>query len=162
SRVFNMTKKYFDSQVPEAPAGAEDNPLREIADSLYAEYDKCMTDVDFSGAAAAVQKLAKRVNLYVEESAPWNLAKSEETQDQLRAVIYNSLEAIRIIALYMAPFMPNTSKEVFARLSLGDVTAICDIESATKWGQLPSANEVTTGDPLFPRLDVEAINLNIG
>ncbi len=162
SRVFNMTKKYFNSQVPEAPQGAEENPLKEIVDTLYEEYDKCMTNVDFSGAAAAVQKLAKRVNLYVEESAPWNLAKSEETQNQLKAVIYNSLEAIRVIALYMAPFMPNTSKEVYCRLSLGDVTAITNIESETKWGQLPSGNEVTTGDPLFPRLDVEAINLNIG
>ena len=98
-----MTKKYFDGKVPAAPAGAEENPLREIADTLYAEYDKCMGDVDFTGAAAAVQKLASRVNLYVEDSAPWNLAKSEETADELAAVIYNALEAIRIIALYMAP-----------------------------------------------------------
>ena len=54
SRVFNMTKKDFDSKVPEAPASAAENPLREIADELYAEYDRCMGLVDFSGAAAAV------------------------------------------------------------------------------------------------------------
>ena len=108
-----------------------------------------------------MQKLASRVNLYVEESAPWNLAKNEETADQLAAVIYNALEAIRIIALYMAPFMPNTSAEVFRRLSLGDITATVDIEEATAWGQLPAGNAVEVGDPLFPRLDMDAIDLSM-
>ena len=108
-----------------------------------------------------MQKLAGRVNLYVEESAPWNLAKNEETADQLAAVIYNALEAIRIIALYMAPFMPNTSAEVFRRLSLGDVAAVDDIEAATAWGQLPAGNAVEIGDPLFPRLDTDAIDLDM-
>lgn len=161
SRVFNMTKKYFDFKVPSAPTGAENNPLKEIVDSLYAEYDACMTDVDFTGAAAAVQKLASRVNLYVEESAPWNLAKSEETADELAAVIYNALEAIRIIALFMAPFMPNTSAEVYKRLGLGDIFAITDIEDASKWGQLPAGSTITVGDPLYPRLDVDAIDLSL-
>ncbi len=155
SRVTNMTTKYFEGRVPEAPAGSEDNPLREIADTLYAEYDACMAEVDFTGAAAAVQKLAGRVNLYVEESAPWNLAKNEETADQLAAVIYNALEAIRIIALYMAPFMPNTSAEVFRRLGLGEIADTTDIQEATAWGQLPASVAVEVGDPLFPRLDVD-------
>ena len=161
SRVFNMTKKYFEGKVPSAPASASENPLREIADELYAEYDKCMGQVDFTNAAAAVQKLASRVNLYVEDSAPWNLAKSEETADELAAVIYNALEAIRIIALYMAPFMPNTSAEVFNRLGLGDIFAIIDIEAATVWGQLEAGSAVAVGDPLYPRLDADAIDLSI-
>ncbi len=155
SRVTNMTQKYFEGRVPEAPAGAEANPLREIADTLYAEYDRCMAEVDFTGAAAAVQKLAGRVNLYVEESAPWALAKDPEKVDELAAVLYNCLEAIRIIALYMAPFMPNTSAEVFRRLGLGDIAAVTDIEEATAWGQLPASVAVEVGDPLFPRLDVD-------
>ena len=155
SRVTNMTTKYFEGRVPEAPAGAENNPLREIADKLYAEYDACMTQVDFTGAAAAVQKLASRVNLYVEESAPWALAKDPEKADELAAVLYNCLEAIRIIALYMAPFMPNTSADVFGRLGLGAIAEVTDIEAATAWGQLPAGNAVEIGEPLFPRLDVD-------
>ncbi|MBO4365084.1 MAG: methionine--tRNA ligase [Eggerthellaceae bacterium] len=160
SRVFNMTGKYFDGLVPAAPAGAEDNPLREIAQDLYAQYDACMERVDFTGAVAAVQKLASRVNLYVEDSAPWNLAKSEETHDQLCAVIYNALEAIRIIALFMAPFMPNTSNEAFRRMSLGDIFAITDIEAASQWGGLPAGNAMEKGSPLFPRLDIDKIDLS--
>ena len=155
SRVTNMTTKYFEGRVPEMPAGSEDNPLREIADTLYAEYDACMAEVDFTGAAAAVQKLASRVNLYVEESAPWTLAKDPARADELAAVIYNCLEAIRIIALYMAPFMPNTSAEVFRRLGLGEIADTTDIQEATAWGQLPASVAVEVGDPLFPRLDVD-------
>lgn len=161
SRVFNMTNKYFEGKVPAAPQSATDNPLKEISDALYKEYDVCLGNLDYSGAAETVQKLAGRVNLYVEESAPWNLAKSEETADELAAVIYNSLEAIRIIALYMAPFMPNTSAAVFERLGLGDILEVTDIEASSAWGKLPAGNSVEIGDPLFPRLDVEAINFDV-
>jgi len=161
SRVFNMTGKYFDGKVPVAPAFATENPLKEIADGLYQEYDACLGLVDFTGAVSAVQKLAGRVNLYVEESAPWNLAKSEETADELSAVIYNALEAIRVIALFMAPFMPNTSAEVFRRLGLEEVSAVTDIEAESTWGRLTSGNVVETGEPLFPRLDVDAIDFSV-
>lgn len=160
SRVFNMTKKYYDGKVPAAPVAAGDNPLRAISDELYAQFDASMSELDFSGAAAAVQKLASRVNLYVEESAPWNLAKSEETADELASVMYNALEAIRIIALYLAPFMPNTSAEALRRIGI-DLSGITDIESATVWGQLPFGNAVEVGDPLFPRLDVSAIDFDL-
>ena len=161
SRVFNMVGKYFDGKVPAVPAelAAQGNPLKDIADTLYERYDACMTDVDFTGAAAAAQELASRVNLYVEESAPWNLAKSEETQGELAAVLYNAAEACRILALFFAPFMPNTSAEVFRRLSLGEITDIDDIKAASVWGQLPVGNEVEKGDPLFPRLNVKDIEL---
>ncbi len=163
SRVANMTKKYFGAQVPEVPAEAralvEENPLREISDALYAEYDRAICEVDFTGAAVAVQRLASRVNLYVEESAPWALAKNSARAGELAAVIYNALEAIRIIALYMAPFAPNTSAEVFRRLGLGPVTDVTDIEAATAWGGLAAGNAVEVGEPLFPRLDVEGLSL---
>lgn len=161
SRVFNMTDKYFDGEVPTPPAGAQDNPLAQIARDLYKEYDEAMTNVDFSAAAAAVQKLAGRVNLYVEDSRPWDLAKDEATADELAAVIYNSLEAIRIIALFMAPFMPNTSAEVFERMSLGDITDITNIEEASAWGQLQPGLKISTGTPLYPRLDVDAIDFSL-
>ena len=111
--------------------------------------------MDFTGAAAAVQKLASRVNLYVEESAPWALAKDPARADELAGVLYNCLEAIRIIALYLAPFMPNTSAEVFRRLGLGDIAEVTDIKEATAWGQLPASVAVEVGEPLFPRLDVD-------
>ena len=174
SRVFNMTQKYFDGRVPDvagagdaeaAGTSAEDieNPLRAIAEALYAKYNECMEDVDFTGAAAAAMELAHAANLYVESQAPWNLAKTEETRFELAQVMYNLLEAIRITALYLAPFMPNTSAEVFARLSLGNIGEVDNIKQAAAWGGLPAGNTVTTGDVLFPRLPKpEDIELDLG
>ena len=165
SRVFNMTGKYFDGHVPdvERSADAVANPLREIAEHLYGAYNERMEQVDFTGAAKAVMELAHAANLYVEEQTPWNLAKSEDTREQLAQVMYNLLESIRIIALYLAPFMPNASAEVFKRLSLGDVREVENIEFASKWGGLTAGNTVTTGEPLFPRLPKpEEIELNLG
>ena len=155
SRVFNMTKKYFDSKVPEVPAELRDaaNPLRTAVEGLYEAYDKCMGEVDFTGAAVAVRTVAEAANLYVEESAPWALAKDEAKAGELAFVMYNLLECIRIIALYMAPFTPHVSDEVLRRISLNSSQDVTDIEAATAWGQLPAGNAVEVGDPLFPRLD---------
>ncbi len=155
SRVTNMTKKYFDGRVPEPPAGAEENPLRDEAAGLYEAYDAAMAQVDFTGAAAAAQRLAARANRYIEETEPFRLAKDPEKADELAAVMYNLLEAIRIVALYMAPFAPATSAMAFERLGLGGIAEVDDIAAASAWGQLPAGNTVEVGEPLFPRLDVD-------
>ncbi len=63
------------------------------------------------------------------------------------------------MAMFYAPFMPNTSAEVFRRLSLGDIAGIDDVEAAARWGQLPAGNAVVKGDALFPRLKIEEISL---
>ena len=160
SRALNMTKKYFDSKVPAVPSvGSVENPMLDIVNGLYAEYSTCLDQVDFSGAAKAVQTLASRVNLYIEEMTPWNLAKSEDTAAQLAEVLYNTLESIRIIALYMQPFMPNTSASVFERLGLGDITTVTDIQQSTTWGLLEPGLETQVGDALFPRLDMDSIDI---
>lgn len=165
SRVPGMNSKYFDGMVPAVPEATASlvaaNPLQEIAAGLYARYDECMAQVDFTGAVAAVQELAHRANLYIDETEPFRMAKDPEKRDELAAVMYNLLEAIRIIALFMAPFMPNSSAEVYTRLGLGDITAITDIESASAWGQLPAGNLVEKGEALFPRLDEKEIELNM-
>lgn len=150
-----MVIKYFDGKVPEVPVelGLEPNPLAELAEGIYERYAACMSDIDFCGAAATVMELLHRANLYVEDSAPWNLAKSEETQGDLAFVLYNALETCRISALLLAPFMPATSTELWRRLSLGDPCAVDDAAELSLWGGLPAGNQVEKGDALFPRLD---------
>ncbi len=155
SRVMNMTNKYFEGCVPKPCEGACSNPLRDLANGLYEKYDAAMEKVDFTGATQAVQELASRANRYIEETEPFKLAKDPEKHDELSCVMYNLLESIRIIALYMAPFAPTTSEEVFHRLGLGDIGEMVDIQAATIWGQLPAGNKIEVGDPLFPRLDVD-------
>ena len=164
SRLFNMVGKYFDGIVPDTsgasgPAGddaARDAVLREVALGLPARYAGCMDGLDYAGALEATWDLVKGANRYIEDSAPWNLAKSEETMPRLAAVIYNALECVRIAALFCAPVMPNTSAEVWRRLGLGDVCAVPDVAAEAAWGRLPAGNSVEKGDPLFPRIVDEA------
>lgn len=162
SRVFNMCGKYFDGKVPAFPASqkAAENPLRDMAAGLYEKYRDCMDVIDYSGAIEAVGELCSRANLYVEDSAPWNLAKDPDKADELAAVIYNALEACRIMALFYYPFMPLTSAEALRRLSLSDDMSAVNMAEESVWGKLPAGNDVIKGDPLFPRLKLEEINLD--
>lgn len=160
SRVLNMTNKYFEGNVPKPTADME-NPMLPIVEGLYKKYDECMERVDFTGATKAAMELCERVNHYVEEVEPWNLAKSEDTKDQLATVLYNMLESIRIAAIYLSPFMPETSQEVFLGLGLGKITDIEDIQAATKWGRLEPGKVITMLKPLFPRLNEEEIDFSI-
>jgi len=156
SRLFNMVGKYCDGLVPdpsEAPDSTNDDAeLRTIAENLFDRVDARMEALDYAGALEASWELIKRTNRYIEDSAPWGLAKSEETTPRLHSVLYKALEAVRIAALYTAPFMPNTSREVFARLGLDDPSTIDDLRAAASWGRLPVGNPVVKGEALFQRI----------
>lgn len=167
SRLFNMVGKYCDGLVPQpeaegeaaddadtADAGqmADDAEMRELAAGLFRRYDACMRELDYAGALEATWDLVKRTNRYIEDSAPWNLAKSPETEARLRTVLYTALEAVRIVALFTTPVMPVTSASVFERLGLGDPLAVTDLEAASVWGGLPVGNPVVKGEALFQRI----------
>ena len=161
SRLFSMVGKYCGGVVPsyagnQQAEGAEGAVLRDIAEGLF----ECSLDAydrfDYSGALNAAWDLVRAANRYLEDSAPWGLAKDPEQADRLASVLYSALEACRVIALYTAPVMPATSDEVMARLGLGPATTEVNLEAAVKWGQLPAGNTVTKGDPLFQRLETDA------
>ena len=158
SRLFSMVGKYCDGIVP-AYVGdmtaddAEGVVLRDIADGLYARVTEHMDAFDYGGALNAVWDLVRASNRYLEDSAPWGLAKDAEKADDLARVLYSTLEACRVVALYSAFVMPETSDEVMARLGLGPATTCVDLKRAGKWGQLPAGNTVTKGDPLFQRME---------
>ncbi len=160
SRLFNMVGKYCDGVVPSPAAApleeAEDTELKDIARGLFDAYDARMARLDYAGALETVWELIKRTNRYIEDSAPWNLAKSEETHARLHAVLYNALEAVRISALYTAPVMPNTSREVWQRLGLGDIFETRDLVGESQWGRLPVGSPVVKGDALFQRIVEDA------
>jgi methionyl-tRNA synthetase len=156
SRLLNMTEKYCDGRVPNPPdaslATAEDAEIIAIATALPDAYEAAMVRLDYVAALEATWELVKRANRYIEDAAPWNLAKADETRPRLEAVLYNALEAVRVTALFTAPVMPATSAEVWLRLGLGDVTAVTDIAAAAEWGRLPAGSLVMKGDALFPRI----------
>jgi methionyl-tRNA synthetase len=157
SRLLNMTEKYCDGLVPQgSDPSPEDQDLLRIAGELPAVVEKRMAALDYAGALECAWELIKRSNRYIEDSAPWNLAKSEETRSRLEAVLYNALEAVRIAALVTAPVLPNTSREVWSRLGLSDPNGVTDVMSAGKWGGLPAGSRVEKGESLFPRIYEDA------
>jgi methionyl-tRNA synthetase len=153
SRLFNMTEKYFEGKVPAASATgpAEDAEMRRIAEALPAVYEERMARLDYAGALDSAWELIKYANRYIENAAPWTLAKEGDTE-RLAAVLFNALESVRIAALFTAPVMPRTSAEVWNRLGLGNIVEVTDIAEAARWGGLPEGSTVTKGDPLFPRI----------
>jgi methionyl-tRNA synthetase len=159
SRLFNMTEKFCEGAVP-AASDADDGSnegatLVRLARTLPDDYAAAMSRLDYGAALEHVWELIKQSNKYLEESAPWALAKNDEDRLRLEAVMYNALEAVRIAAIFCSPVMPETSAEVWRRLGLGDIAATTDVSSAAAWGGLPEGSRVTKGEPLFPRIQDE-------
>ena len=154
SRSLNMSAKYFDGCAPAKPAAADAfaNPLAEVADGLAQRYADKMGAFAYGEAAAEVMELIHAANHYIEDSEPWTLAKDPARADELAFVIYNLLEAIRISAHLLAPFMPSTSAEALRRISCADEAATDDLVAACAWGGLAGGAPVEKGDALFPRL----------
>jgi methionyl-tRNA synthetase len=159
SRLLNMTEKYLGGITP-GPSSVEcetdaDCTLRSLAGFLPEKYEAAMLRLDYCTALEAAWDVIKDANRYIENEAPWNLAKAGDDA-RLAAVLYNALEAVRISALFTAPVMPNTSAEVWRRIGLGDISSVTDITAEATWGRLPAGLPVSKGDALFPRIYEEA------
>ena len=157
SRALNMSAKYFDGKTPETPDGwgEKDGVLHDVAAGIYDRYAACMERFDYVGAKDAVMELVHAANHYIEDSAPWAVAKDPERAGELADIIRDLLESIRICAHLLAPFMPETSAEVLRRMSLAGEAGTDDLRAACAWGGLAGGVAVTKGDALFPRLDTK-------
>ena len=157
SRALNMSAKYFDGKTPETPDGwgEKDGVLHDVAAGIYGRYAACMERFDYVGAKDAVMELVHAANHYIEDSAPWAVAKDPARADELAGIIRDLLESIRVCAHLLAPFMPETSAEVLRRMSLGDEADTDDLRAACAWGGLAGGVPVTKGEALFPRLDTK-------
>ena len=99
-------------------------------------------------------KLIQRANKYIDENAPWALAKDMEANGaRLAHVLYNLLEATRICGILLTPFMPESMEKLFAQIGVGAEARTW--ESADLWGELPETAAVVKGENLFPRLDLD-------
>ena len=122
-----------------------------MVSTLRDRYEEQMEKYAFQNALAEIFKVISRANKYIDENAPWVLAKSEEQKPRLARVLYNLLETVRICAGLLAPFMPDTSAEIAKRL--GD--ACMDWDSLNQFGVLSHEAATVAGAPLFPRIDMD-------
>ena len=153
SRTVAMVLKYFDGTLPtEREAGPEDDELIAMASSLRGKYEKLMDNFGTQGALEEVFRVISRANKYIDETAPWTLAKDEAKRARLASVMYNLLESLRICTSLLVPFMPSSCKKAFAQIGAkGEETGW---DKAAVWGALPADVTVTKGDTLFPRIDM--------
>lgn len=154
SRTVAMVIKYFDGTLPaEKTAGEFDDDLIAQATALTEKVDDFMDKTQLQNALAEIFKVVSRANKYIDETAPWVLAKDEANKPRLAAVLYNLLETIRITSSLLSAFMPTVMPEVWEQIgaSEGDVT----YENSKKFGVLPADVTVKKGRVLFPRIDAE-------
>ncbi len=154
SRTVAMVEKYFGGTLPaDKKSDPMDDELISMATALRAKVDECMDNTTLNIALAEIFKVISRANKYIDETAPWVLAKDETNKPRLAAVLYNLLEAIRISTSLLSAFMPTTMPKVWEQIgaSADDVS----YENAAKFGVLPADVTVHRGEVLFPRIDVD-------
>ncbi len=150
SRTLAMTHKYFGGiiQEPNTPDALDDELRAECAATVKAVADN-MDTFHIADASNAIFALLRRANKYIDETAPWVLAKDEASKPRLGTVLYNLLEVIRISAVLLEPFMPTSSASILDQLA----TDARILDSVNEFGGLKSGVTVAEAKPLFARID---------
>ena len=154
NRTVAMINKYFGGQVPAYVENvtAFDADLAKVVEENIAEYHKQMNAVDYPRALEAVWNIISRTNKYIDETAPWVLAKEDGDKEQLAAVMAHLAASLRVVAHLIQPFMMNTSNAIMEQLGLG---LDFDLENLTLAGFPENVTVVAKGTPIFPRLDMD-------
>ena len=154
NRTVAMINKYFGGQVPTYVENvtAFDADLAKVVEENIAEYHKQMNAVDYPRALEAVWNIISRTNKYIDETAPWVLAKEDGDKEQLAAVMAHLAASLRVVAHLIQPFMMNTSNAIMEQLGLG---LDFDLENLTLAGFPENVTVVAKGTPIFPRLDMD-------
>ena len=154
NRTVAMINKYFGGQVPAYVENvtAFDADLAKVVEENIAEYHKQMNAVDYPRALEAVWNIISRTNKYIDETAPWILAKEDDDKEQLAAVMAHLAASLRVVAHLIQPFMMNTSNAIMEQLGLG---LDFDLENLTLAGFPENVTVVAKGTPIFPRLDMD-------
>lgn len=154
SRTVAMVEKYFGGTLPtERESGEFDDDLKATATALKASVDEYMDKTQLNNALAEIFKVVSRANKYIDETAPWVIAKDETKKARLATVLYNLLETIRITATLLSAFMPTTMPKALEQI--GACEKCATYENTDKFGVLPLDVTVKKGEALFPRIDVE-------
>ena len=157
NRTVSMINKYFGGEIP-AYAGQVtefDQTLEDFIKTTVEKVEKNFEDMQFSIVLADIWALVARTNKYIDETAPWVLAKDEANKERLASVMNHLAESLRQIAIMIEPFMPRTTPQIFAQLGIeGEASKVWD--SLTKFDTLAQGTKVVEkGTPIFPRLEVE-------
>jgi methionyl-tRNA synthetase len=158
SRTLSMVIRYFDGIVPTPSALQEtDEKLREVSEKVLPQLSQQMDDLAFSKALGSIWEIISASNKYIDETAPWALAKEEKDRPRLATVLYNGLESLRIGALLLAAFMPATSEKMWSQLGMETNLWEQSFDENGRWGGLKPGKRLAKPAPLFPRIDTSKI-----
>ena len=149
SRAITMSSSYFDGKTPFERCF--DNDLRTRAEEVVPRYLQSMDDLAFQRALEAAWELVAAVDRYIVTREPWKHFKEAGADPALARIIWDVLEALRIVCVMTAPFLPMSSREALSRLG-ADPDKIG--AAALRWGGLPAGVSVKAGEPIFPRVDI--------
>lgn len=152
-RTVSMIEKYHGGIVTHKEGTeAVDKEFIALVNETVAGYSDAMDHMELNQAIKDVWNLIGRANKYIDETAPWILAKDPAQAERLQAVMYNLAEALRIIAILIAPFVPVTAPKIYEQLGLGNPESFFMADAV--WGKLATGTKVQKGEPLFPRIEV--------
>jgi methionyl-tRNA synthetase len=151
-RTLSMLQRYFDGKVPAPDGDAHklDGDLRKAFEKAVKGLDRQFKQLDFGAALESIWAAVNRGNKYIEETAPWVLAKQSDQRKRLQTVMYNLSEAIRLTTYLIAPFLPETSKKIASQVK-ADLKA--PWETTQEWGGMAVRTQTTLGEVLFPRIE---------
>ncbi len=154
SRTVAMVEKYFGGTLPEERESGEfDDELIAAASGLSDIVDGFLDKTQLNNALAEIFRVVSRANKYIDETAPWVLAKDESKKIRLATVLYNLLDTIRIVSTLLSAFMPSTMPKVWEQIGAGADDVVYD--KTAQFGALPKNVTVHKGEIIFPRIDVE-------
>ncbi len=154
SRTLGMAKKYFEGKIEKGESSADDEVLKTTYENSKRRYHQALNykngDLDYHQALSAVWELMGVCDKYIDSSAPWTLKKNNQ-DSRLKEVLHNLVNCLRIVALWINPFMPKTSERIFQQLNLKPYSSFAEGES---WATMPSPHSLGEAAPLFPRIDL--------
>jgi methionyl-tRNA synthetase len=154
SRTLTMLQRYCQGIVPHpAPTEFTVNVLAEAAAKLVPDLDPLLNELAFHRALTRLWEYVRLVNRYVDEQAPWALARDPARRRQLDTVLYNQAESLRLIALLLSPFMPHTAALMWRQLGIQEEIATQHLATARVWGGTRPGTPIQPGEQLFPRIE---------
>jgi len=158
NRTLPQLQRHFDGQVPApGPEAGNDGALRQVAAGVAASVERFIDRLDFKGALEEIWRLLGSANKYIDEAAPWQAVRADRAR--AGAVLYNTLEAVRIVTILLSPWLPTASARVWEQLGIAAPLASQRLHDAARWGGLPAGTRVRPGAPIFPRIEPKAAAL---
>ena len=154
-RTLSMVKKFRGGVITRGVPTEAENAMAKAAEEAVANYDRKMEAMDINGAFREIWDLIGKGNKYVDESAPWALAKKPEEAAHLDAFFYTVAEVLRIVSVLIAPAMPSTPAKIYEQIGLGkDYQS--DLDGVRTFGGFPAEAKIAEDfEPIFPRIEIK-------